>query len=31
VPYTFRQLKLFINQAATSATDNVYQYLIKAE
>ena len=31
VPYTFRQLKLFINQAATSATDNVYQYMIKAE
>jgi hypothetical protein len=31
VPYTFRQLKLFINQAETSATDNVYQYLIKAE
>lgn len=31
VPYTFRQMKLFINQAATSATDNVYQYMIKAE
>lgn len=31
VPYTFRQLKLFINQAETSATDNVYQYMIKAE
>ena len=31
VPYTFRQLKVFINQAETSATDNVYQYLIKAE
>jgi hypothetical protein len=31
VPYTFRQMKLFINQAKTSATDNVYQYMIKAE
>lgn len=31
VPYTFRQLKLFINQKKISATDNVYQYMIKAE